>query len=376
MESQELSLFLQPTSLKKRAEHGSDITRRCTMNHVGRLIAVGLQDKSICLLDAENGDVVQRFQDDALCTSLAFSPRGDIVASGSVERVIKFWDIRTAECIATLEGHTYPILSLSFSPDGDRLVSGSGDTTLGIWDVDERKRMNTLKGHDLYVVTCDWDPAGNRIISGGVDAQIGIWNPTSQKPIEMIREHRTAVKTVRFSRDGTKVASGSSDYSIVIWDSSDGKFEEEKSLLGHTDEVRAVSFSSDLRYLASGSNDKAVFVWDLESATREGEAALIGEVDEIMWYPESKRFISSDGAGVIIRWEVKELEAFLRPFKDLLESIESDADGTKREQHIQEFNELRERYDERTLRDKRVFYVMWQCKNALGLLKGRPRKVR
>ncbi|TXT57553.1 MAG: hypothetical protein BAJATHORv1_10255 [Candidatus Thorarchaeota archaeon] len=375
MESKELSLFLQPTSLKTRAEHGSEITRRCTMNQVGRLIAIGLQDKTIRLLDSQEGEEIQRFQDDALCTSLAFSPRGDIVASGSVERVIKFWDIRTGDCIATLEGHSYPILALSFSPDGDRLVSGSGDTTLGIWDVDEQARIRTLKGHDLYVVTCDWDPTGNRIISGGVDAKIGIWNPNSEKPIEMIQYHRTAVKTIRFSRDGSKAASGSSDLSIIVWDATKDKLEEEKTLLGHTDEVRAVSFSSDLKYLASGSNDKDVYVWSLESGTVEGEASLIGEVDELIWYPDSKQFISSDGAGALIRWEVKELEAFLRPFQDLLEEIESDSEGAKREAHVQKFHELRDRYDERTLRDKRVFYIMWQCKNALGLLKGRPRKV-
>ncbi|MCK4280054.1 MAG: hypothetical protein KAW94_05725, partial [Candidatus Thorarchaeota archaeon] len=80
MESKDLSLFLQPNVLKRPAKHGSEITRRLVMNKVGRLLAIALQDKTIRLLDVRNGEEVQRMQDEYLCTSLAFSPRGDIVA--------------------------------------------------------------------------------------------------------------------------------------------------------------------------------------------------------------------------------------------------------------------------------------------------------
>ncbi|MBE0526219.1 MAG: hypothetical protein IH631_04710, partial [Candidatus Thorarchaeota archaeon] len=130
MENQEQNIFLKPTILKPPAEHGGDITRRFAMNHVGRMFAAALQDRSIRLYAAEKADVMQFMQDEFLSTSLAFSPKGDILASGTVDRVVKLWDIRTGECIGILEGHTYPVLSLSFSPDGDQLVSGSGDTTL------------------------------------------------------------------------------------------------------------------------------------------------------------------------------------------------------------------------------------------------------
>ena len=149
MESQESSIFLKPVILKNQAEHGSEITRRFAMNRVGRMYAAALQDRSIRLYLADSGEEMQRMQDDFLCTSLAFSPKGDIIASGSVEHVVKLWDIRSGECLAKLEGHEYPVLALAFSPDGDKLVSGSGDTTLMVWDIENRNKesLHHLKGH-------------------------------------------------------------------------------------------------------------------------------------------------------------------------------------------------------------------------------------
>jgi WD40 repeat protein len=201
MESDEQTIFLKPTILKPQAEHGSEITRRFAMNRAGRMFAAALQDRSIRLYAAEDCTEMQRMQDDFLSTSLAFSPRGDIVASGTVERVVKLWDIRSGECIGTLEGHTYPVLALSFSPDGSKLVSGSGDTTLIIWDLENHSLIRQLKGHGFYVVTVDWDPKGSRIMSGSVDANICEWDVETGAMLARHDEHRAAVGEVRFNPD-------------------------------------------------------------------------------------------------------------------------------------------------------------------------------
>ncbi|MHA1772107.1 MAG: WD40 repeat domain-containing protein [Candidatus Thorarchaeota archaeon] len=373
MASEELSLFLKPKILRPQASHGSEITRRFAMNRVGRMIAAAMQDRSIRFFDVENGDEVQKIQDDFLCTSIAFSPRGDIVVTGGVDRLIKIWDIKTGERLATLEGHSYPILSLSFSPDGDKFVSGSGDTTLMVWDVDNLQRLHHLKGHSLYVVGCEWDPSGNRIISAGVDGVIGVWDPSSGEKIDWIQEHRTAVHSIHFSSDGSLLASGSSDLSIVIWDATGKSLAKQKKLLGHSAEVRTVAFSSDSKYLASGSSDKDLFIWKLDDYTRAGESTTFSEVDGLEWLPNTHSFITADGTGAIVRWEVNELGSILAPFNALLKEIESDTDHSHREELIQKYEALKAQYDPEVLRDKRVFYVLWQCRRGLGLLKGKPR---
>ncbi len=373
MTTEDLSLFLRPKILKPRAEHGSEITRRLAINKVGRMLATAMQDRTIRLLDARTGEEVQRFVDNFLCTSIAFSPRGDIVATGGVDRVIKIWDIRTGERLATLEGHTYPVLSLSFSPDGDRLVSGGGDSILIVWDIDNRSLQHQLKGHSLYVVTCQWDPNGGRIVSGSVDSFIGVWDPDTGRRIDWIQEHGTAVHTIRFSPDGQTLASGSSDLTIKIWDASGEKLQLKRTLSEHSSEVRCVAFSSDGKYLASGSSDKDLYVWTTDEYVKAGESSTYSEVDGLEWFPGTSAFVTADGSGAVIRWEVEDLENVLSPFKSLLAEIEADTARVRRDEFIRRFEELRGQYDPEVLRDKRVFYVVWQCKRALGLLKGTPR---
>ncbi|MFW9919061.1 MAG: WD40 repeat domain-containing protein [Candidatus Thorarchaeota archaeon] len=374
MESKELSLFLKPETLKPEAESGGDITRRFAMNSVGRMIAAALQDRTIRLYDARNCEEMQRIQDDVLCTSMAFSPKGDILATGSVGRVVKLWDIRHGSCLATLEGHTYPVLSVAFSPDGNYLVSGSGDTTLIVWDVDNLKQMHHLKGHSLYVLSVDWDPQDNRIVSSSVDSTVREWDPYAAKALSVHEEHRTAVQAVRFSNSGHLLASASSDNTIVLWN-TDRPLRIDERLQAHNEEVRAVAFSHDDRYLASGSADKDIFVWDLETRSIQGEGVAPSEIDGIEWYPDQLAFLTADGTGSIVRWEVAELNAILEPFQSLLQEIESDPSEGRKEEFIARYESLVSNYDAEVLRDKRLFYVNWQCKKALGLLKGAVRKV-
>ncbi|MGY5874648.1 MAG: WD40 repeat domain-containing protein [Candidatus Thorarchaeota archaeon] len=374
MDEQELSLFLKPVILKPEAEHGSEITRRFAMNNVGRMIAAAMQDRSIRLYDVRNCEEMQRMQDEFLCTSLAFSPKGDIVASGGVDRVVKLWDIRTGTQIATLEGHTYPILSLSFSPDGTGLVSASGDTTLITWDVDNHQKLHQMKGHSLYVVSCDWSPTENLIVSASVDATIILWNSETGELKKQVEEHRTAVQSVRFSPDGTNLVSGSSDQTMKVWEVSENNLELDRTLRGHSGEVRALAYSSDGRFIASGSGQKEIFVWSAETYKIEGESRTHAEIDGLDWIPNQNSFVTCDGTGAIIQWDVEELVEMLHPFEELLKDIESDTENTRREELVQKFEAVQSQYSEEVLKDKRVFYIMWQCKKALRLLKGTVRK--
>ena len=69
--------------------------------------------------------------------SVAFSPDGNTLASGSSDNTIKLWNLRRNQVIATLTGHSNPVYSVAFSPDGNTLASGSGDNTIKLWRVSQ-----------------------------------------------------------------------------------------------------------------------------------------------------------------------------------------------------------------------------------------------
>jgi WD40 repeat protein len=74
-----------------------------------------------------------------------FSPNAKSLVSSSYDETIKIWDIRTGECLKTLQGHTDRIRAVTISPDGTTIASGSFDGTIKLWDVKTGECLKTLR---------------------------------------------------------------------------------------------------------------------------------------------------------------------------------------------------------------------------------------
>jgi WD40 repeat protein len=82
--------------------------------------------------------------------SVAFSPDGQILASGNNDRTIRLWDVNTGSCLKILKGHDDRVRSIAFSSVGSLLVSGSEDGTMKLWDVQTSKCLKTLRSDRPY----------------------------------------------------------------------------------------------------------------------------------------------------------------------------------------------------------------------------------
>jgi WD40 repeat protein len=116
-----------------------------------------------------------------LIRSVAFSPDGSKIVSGSFDKTIRVWDASTGiEMLPPLRGHDDRILSVAFSPDGSKIVSGSSDKTIRVWDASTGVEMlPPLRGHDYLIWSVAFSPDGSKIVSGSDDKTIRVWDAST-----------------------------------------------------------------------------------------------------------------------------------------------------------------------------------------------------
>lgn len=254
--------------------------------------------------------------------SVAMSPDGRILATGSADRTIKLWEVVTGRELRTLTGHTDVANSIAFSADGKMLASGSWDKTIKLWEVDTGRELHTLTGHSDSIGSVAFS-VGKILASGSSDRTIKLWDTVTGRELSTLRGHSEKVHSVAFSPDGQTLASGSAGDQIVkIWNvvTTRARF----TLSGQT-----VAFSPDGKFLASGSWGGPIKLWELatgrELRTLTGHSALT----HVAFSPDGETLASGSWDKTIKLWEVdtgRELRT-LAKHTDWVHSISFSVDG-------------------------------------------------
>lgn len=228
----------------------------------------------------------------------------------------RIWDTASGKCIGILEGHLAGISTLAWSPDGKTIASGSDDKSIRLWDVSTGKPYpHPLRGHHNYISTLCFSPKGNMIVSGSYDEAVFLWDVRTGRIMRSLPAHSDPVGGVDFVRDGTLIVSCAGDSLIRVWDTMSGQC---LRTLVHEDNaaVQSVRFSPNGKYVLAWTLDGCVRLWDYVEGrclkTYQGHAnakyslaGAFGVYGGRSWERGKKAFVVSGSEdGGILWWDV------------------------------------------------------------------------
>jgi WD40 repeat protein len=173
-----------------------------------------------------------------------------------------YWNRLCHQDLMTLRGHEGPIWSVAFSPDGTRMITGSEDNTARIWDVATGREVSILKGHASDVIAAIFSPDGRHIVTGSYDTTAKVWDARTGRELVTFKAHVKPVCTVSMSPDGKKIVTGSTDGTARVWEATTGR--ELFVLKGHKGPLLSVAYSPDGRRILTGCADGMARIWDAQ----------------------------------------------------------------------------------------------------------------
>ncbi len=276
----------------------------------GQTIATGSDDNTIKLWHLNSGNLKSTLTSPSgffkgeitWFTAVAFSRDGQTIVSSSLDKFIKLWDWGSGKQLCKLKGHSDRVNAIAISPDGHTLVSGSRDNTIKVWNLPTNQLIRNITGHSNSVCSLAISPDGQTLASGSWDNTIKVWNLLNGKLLRTFTGHLDWVYSVAISPDGQTLVSGSRDKTIHLWNIDSGTMI--RSLTGHLDWVTTVAINPQGKLLLSGSRDKTIKLWDIGNGrlidTFTGHLDLI---HAIIISPDGRSIISSSNDGAIKIWQ-------------------------------------------------------------------------
>jgi len=275
------------------------------------------------------------------------------LVTSSKDSLLKVWNVKTRQCIATLSGHTDSVECAKWGGAG-LIYSASRDRSIKVWSTGHLgseglavgKLVRTLKGHSHRINTlavssdyiCRTGPYdGNRqnnilghesdaelhqaaleryqaflkssgeeerLVSGSDDFTLFLWRPAIEKqPLKRMTGHQQLINHLAFSPDGRYMASASFDKKVKIWCGKSGNFLS--TLTGHVGSVYQVAWSPDSRFLVSASKDSTAKLWEMPQG-KAAKETLPGHADEVYaldWSPNGSSVATGSKDRTIKIWK-------------------------------------------------------------------------
>lgn len=273
-----------------------------------RLVATGGADRKVKLWDISKGGQHESkgvlVGSNAAVMSIDFDSTGSLILGASNDFATRVWTVSDHRLRHTLTGHSGKVMAAKFLEQA-KVVTGSHDRTLKIWDLRSRACIETKFAGSSCNDLVTGDGSGTTIISGHFDKRIRFWDSRTEASSVNDIVLQGKITSLDLSRDGKYLLSCVRDDSLKMLDLRMNtivcSFTADGFKVG-CDFTRA-AFSPDAHYIAVGAADGSVYIWNVdtnkvEHILKEHQSA----VTAVSWHPYGSFLLSVDRAKTAVVW--------------------------------------------------------------------------
>ncbi|WP_224371901.1 protein kinase domain-containing protein [Hyalangium versicolor] len=279
-------------------EHGSTVVT-LAFSPRGDKVATGSMNQTLRLWDPRTGQEQILGEQLGSLSYLAFSPDGMQLATGNAEGQVRLWNLNTgkSELLGTHEGRVNEIL---FFRDGHLLATSSDDRTAQLWDL-TTGHSRVLRGHQGAVYPLDFSPDGKWLAVGSYDGTTRLFSVRPEAN-RLLAKSLVFLSAMAVAPGGQQVAAAGGDFLQLINVSTEASVTLEAP---HLNEPITLQFSPDARWLATGGKDGLVRLWDATTGKLvhklEGHA---NPTTALTFSRDGQRLATADASGEVRLWEV------------------------------------------------------------------------
>uniref|UniRef100_A0A667ZSC7 ATG16 autophagy related 16-like 1 (S. cerevisiae) n=1 Tax=Myripristis murdjan TaxID=586833 RepID=A0A667ZSC7_9TELE len=270
-----------------------------------RLLATGGMDRKVKLWEVVSGRCEPKGAltgSNAGITSIEFDSAGSYLLAASNDFASRIWTVDDYRLRHTLTGHSGKVLSARFLLDNARIVSGSYDRTLKLWDLRSKVCMKTVfAGSSCNDIVC----TEQCVMSGHFDKKVRFWDIRAESIVREL-ELLGKVTSLDLNHDRTELLTCSRDDLVKIIDLRTNAVRQTFSAQGFkcgADWTR-VAFSPDGSYVAGGSADGTLYVWNVLTGKvdRTLDKNHSSAINSVSWSPSGAFVVSVEKGSKAVLW--------------------------------------------------------------------------